>query len=83
MNVRNSGDCFRCGIPGHWADSCPELIPAATEREHEGRIAKYIDRWADRLMTTEEKRVAISLENQMWYGDSCASKLTYPPRRNT
>jgi hypothetical protein len=82
INVRNSGECFRCGGTGHWVDACPELIPAANEAEHFGRIRKYIDRWAEGLMSLEQKRVAVSYENTMWYGDRTPRQLTYPPRGN-
>lgn len=71
-------DCYRCGDPGHWVNSCPTLSPAASEKEHMDRIALYIDRMVAGKMSREQKRVAISLENQMWYGDKCPSKLIYP-----
>jgi hypothetical protein len=81
MNVPNSGTCFRCDEPGHWAQDCPELIPAGSEAEHEARILRFIDRWAAGQMSREQKRVSISLENQMWYGTNCKTTLTYPPRK--
>ncbi len=35
-----TGDCFRCGGHGHWADDgkCPWLEKAASPREHRDRI---------------------------------------------
>lgn len=78
MTLPGTGDCFRCGEPGHWQDNCPLLKPAATEDEHLGRINLYIDRWAAGKMTREQKRVAISLENKMWHGDNTRRALSYP-----
>ena len=76
--MANPLDCFRCGEPGHWASSCTLLQPAASEDEHLGRIRRYVDRWVAGEMSREQKRVAISSENQMWYGDKCPRNLIYP-----
>lgn len=70
--------CFRCGDFDHWVDNCKMLRPAANEAEYFSRIRLYVDRWADGKMSREQKRVAISLENTMWYGDKCPRHLTYP-----
>lgn len=78
MGTADPGNCFRCGEPGHWANNCPLLLPAASEAEHNGRLVKFIDRWVAGQMTTEQKRVAISTENQMWHGDNCKRALKYP-----
>ena len=78
MAAPEIADCFRCGDPGHWVSSCPTLVPAASEAEHLGRIRLYIDRWVAGKMTTEQKRVAISLENSMWYGEKCQRHHSYP-----
>jgi hypothetical protein len=67
----NSGNCFRCGEPGHWADRCPLAIPATTREEHEARIARILQRWHDwetTGMTTRDKQRLIREENEMWNG---------------
>lgn len=71
-------DCYRCGEPGHWVNSCPTLQPAVSEEEHLGRIRLYVDQWVAGRMSTEQKRCAISVENEMWYGVKCPKHLTYP-----
>ena len=44
-----------------------------------GRITFYVDRWVGGHMSREQKRVAISLENQLWYGElNCPRNLRYP-----
>ena len=75
--MQDYADCYRCGEPGHWVNSCPTLQPAVSEKEHMSRIALYIDRWVEGKMTLEQKRVAISLENTMWHGDKCPRNLIY------
>jgi hypothetical protein len=76
---RNETGCYRCGGPDHWADTCPLLVPAASEAEHKDRIRLYVDRWVEGHLRLEQKRVAISLENEMWYGrEKCPRNLTYP-----
>lgn len=71
------GACFRCGIPGHWADTCPWLAKATTKGEHEARIAKYIERWTDGDITPWQKREFISAENKLWYGGKCPPALAH------
>ena len=67
MVMVNSGNCFRCGKPGHWAQNCPDGIPATTRAEHEGRIARIVERWIDGdIRTAHEKRRLIEEENAMW-----------------
>jgi len=65
--MQDYADCYRCGEPGHWVNSCPTLQPAVSEKEHMSRIALYIDRWVEGKMTLEQKRVdeiaASMLEN--------------------
>lgn len=70
--------CFRCGGTTHWQADCPLLNVASTEADHMTRIRLYIDRWVDGHCTLEQKRVAISLENKLWYGDGVRRSLTYP-----
>jgi hypothetical protein len=70
------GDCFRCRQPGHAADGCHELRPAAGQAEHDARIAAYIQRWETRKWTPRQKQQAISDENKMWYGTKCRAALT-------
>jgi hypothetical protein len=55
------------------------LNPAASFDEHMSRITFYVDRWVAGHMSRQQKRVAISLENQLWYGQlKCPRSLTYP-----
>jgi len=68
-----TGNCFRCGEPGHLVAECGELRPAPTKAEHLRRIAEYKQRflnWIDGTgairWTPEEKKRAIEKENSMW-----------------
>ena len=70
--------CYRCEQPGHLAADCPESMPAASSDEHEARIARYVRRWINGEITTEQKRRFISDENRMWHGSKCPPPLTYP-----
>ena len=73
-----TGNCHRCGEPGHWAADCPLLVRASSFEEHMARIAAFIDRMAAGTLTKEQKRVAIGTENILWYGDRCRRELMYP-----
>lgn len=70
--------CFRCGQPGHWADNCHLLSRAASEKEHTQRIQDFIDLWAEGKINTEQKRLAIGTENELWHGSNCPRHLKYP-----
>lgn len=76
--MTTTGDCFRCGEPGHWAANCPMLVRAAEPAEHLARIGSFVAKWIDGQMSTEEKRIAIGQENMLWYGDACPIRLRYP-----
>ena len=65
MTFPNSGNCFKCGWPGHWVEHC-ELKRASTLAEHEERIRKLGDRYAEKEITQEEKRQLIKYENELW-----------------
>jgi hypothetical protein len=58
--------CFRCNGADHWADACPELIPVTTRKEHEARIAKYVQWMWDGRITPHQKRQLIEHENAEW-----------------
>jgi hypothetical protein len=74
-NEYQSLACFRCGSLDHFVANCDLLKPAANYEEHAGRIKFYVDRWVERKMTRQQKRQAISLENEMWYSDDVPSNL--------
>lgn len=61
--------CFRCNGADHWADACPELMPAKDRKEHMERIAKYV-RWCFEMdpprITPQQKRQLIEHENAEW-----------------
>jgi hypothetical protein len=65
MALANSGNCFKCARPGHWADHC-DLKPAASRAEHEKRIRDLGQRWAEKEITLSEKISAIKHENELW-----------------
>jgi hypothetical protein len=67
MDLTNSGNCFKCAQPGHWADNC-QLKRAASIAEHEERIRQLGDRFAAREITRDEKTAAIKHENELWHG---------------
>ena len=73
-----SGKCHRCRETGHWAADCPLQLRASSWDEHLGRIAGFINKMADGVLTIEQKRVAISTENILWHGDRCRRELMYP-----
>ena len=67
MVIANDGDCFKCGLPGHWAAHCPLNYPAATRAEHEARIARIVERWDRGFgITTHQKMTLIKQENELW-----------------
>ena len=68
-----TGNCFRCGKPGHLIAQCDELRPAASLAEHLARLAAYQQRFQNWLegaghprWTPEMKTRAIETENRMW-----------------
>ena len=67
-----AGSCFRCGNPGHWADSteCPWLTKAATRKEHEARIDGLKMRFLDEEIGPYQKREYIKFENELWKAGS-------------
>ena len=65
MVLANSGNCFKCAQPGHWAEHCP-LKRAGSVTEHERRIRDLGQRWAEKEITLAEKVAAIKHENQLW-----------------
>lgn len=65
MVLANSGNCFKCARPGHWAEHC-DLKRAANVTEHERRIRDLGQRWAEKEITLAEKTQAIKHENQLW-----------------
>lgn len=60
------GSCWRCERPGHVAAECGEIAPAASRKEHDARIARYVERWQDGKITLSQKRAWIEMENRMW-----------------
>lgn len=75
MVLPNSGNCFRCGEPGHWADHCPLNYPATSRAEHLARIDRIVERWHDWRqtgMTTRQKARLIEEENRMWKNETGA-----------
>lgn len=60
--------CFACSGASHWEPACPELAqPAARDRkEHESRIAKYVQWMWDGRVTAQQKRQLIEHENAEW-----------------
>ena len=58
--------CHMCGDMTHWRELCPWNQPAATLAEHQHRIRTYIDRWAERKISTEMKREFVKGEYEMW-----------------
>lgn len=63
--------CFRCNGADHWADACPELIPARTYKEHMARIDKYVEWCNGKLplpgrITPRQKQRLIEHENESW-----------------
>lgn len=58
--------CFRCNGTDHWETACPELVPVQTRKEHEERIARYVQWMWDGRVTPQQKRKLIEAENQRW-----------------
>lgn len=62
----NSGNCFTCGTAGHWVQHCPLNNPATSKAEHEGRIARFVDRWINGEIAAYQKQNLIKAENELW-----------------
>jgi hypothetical protein len=58
--------CRMCGDMTHWQQLCPWNKPAVTLAGHQARINTFIDRWAERLISTEMKREFVKAEYEMW-----------------
>ena len=58
--------CFHCEEPGHWADTCPLLIPPATKAEHEQRFNRVMERFHEGRISPHGKRRVIEKENSLW-----------------
>jgi hypothetical protein len=72
--IPNDGDCFKCGKPGHWVDHCELNVPAADRKEHEARIALFVERWIDGKITAHQKQRLIEQENAMWNSAKTGAK---------
>lgn len=59
-------DCRHCQLPGHWADTCPLLAPAASRKEHYDRITEFARRFTEGEISQADKRRMIEKENQLW-----------------
>ncbi len=67
MVLANSGNCFRCGEPGHWADHCGWLVPPKTRAQWMARIDRIVERWiSGEIRTAREKQALIRAENELW-----------------
>lgn len=62
-------NCYACGLPGHFAASCPLAVRAATWEEHLARIAESVQRWVDGEISIEDKQRMIAAENILWHGE--------------
>ena len=69
--------CYHCEEPGHFAANCPVTAVAGSFEEHLARIDRFVARWVDRELTTEQKRRLISDENTLYYGSACPPRLQY------
>lgn len=72
-----SGNCFRCGGTGHWAESpaCPWLVKAATKAEHHRRIDDLRDRFTEFAITAWQKNEYIRFENKLYYDGKVPAAL--------
>lgn len=58
--------CYHCEEYGHWADSCPLLIPPADKAEHERRFTEVMERFYEGKISPHGKRRVIEKENTLW-----------------
>ena len=66
MAVPNSGRCYHCLRPGHWASDCPLLQMPESKDHHEARIATF--RWwlGDGRIGPAAKTRMVEKENALW-----------------
>lgn len=62
----NPDGCHMCGGMDHWRELCKLNQPAPDLAEHQRRIALFIDRYADKLISLEMKREFVRQEHEMW-----------------
>lgn len=67
-------ECFHCQTIGHWRDDCPLLIPAATRKQHDERIAEFVRRLGEGEIGPVAKRRMIETENRMWNREKAKAK---------
>lgn len=77
--MRIGGDCFRCGGPGHWADSeqCPWLIKAESRAAHLARLDSLKARFLAWEITPHQRHEYMNYENRLWYDGKIPAHLAH------
>lgn len=71
MPIPGTTGCFLCNGMDHWADSCETRQPPKDRKDHEARIALYVEWCIEALpdlprITPRMKTLLIENENRMW-----------------
>jgi hypothetical protein len=59
--------CWRCEQPGHGHAEC-DRPPAASRKELDARISRYVQRWQAGDITLSHKRTWIAAETRIFNG---------------